>query len=202
MGIANYSMFVAIIQHTCALFNIIEWRVYDRFKKYSHNFHYVDHYTDLVEETEWLIGIVKYRNSIIEFVNLIRSFYETVYLFEVLLASIVIMIDYFYILSFNLNGTEGLTNICYVIGSLFVIYIYYYLGQKLIDHSENVFKAFCQIPFYSLSAKTKKILLFLIMSSMRISYLSLAGVKEVSNDLFASLMRSSFSIAMVFYNLQ
>ncbi|KAL2734618.1 odorant receptor 46a-like isoform X1 [Vespula maculifrons] len=190
IGIANYSMFVATIQHACGLFKIIEWRVNDRFQKYLHNFHFVNDNTDLVKENEWLVGIIKFYNNAIEFVShftsiftdLIKSFYETIYLFEALVSSIIIMV-----LSFDLNRSERLTNISYVIASLLVIYTYYYLGQKLIDHSENVFTAFCQIPFYSISVKTQKMLLFLIMSSMRLCNLSVMGVKEISHDLFATV---------------
>nr|XP_050868560.1 uncharacterized protein LOC127072301 [Vespula vulgaris] len=98
IGIANYSMFVATIQHACGLFKIIEWRVNDRFQKYLHNFHFVNDNTDLVKENE-----------------------------------------------------------C------------------------------CQIPFYSISVKTQKMLLFLIMSSMRLCNLSVMGVKEISHDLFATV---------------
>nr|XP_050868559.1 uncharacterized protein LOC127072300 [Vespula vulgaris] len=68
VGIANYSMFIAVIQHACALFNIIIWRV----------------------------------------------------------------------LCFDLTNTEKLTNICYVVASLFVIYAYFHFGQKLIDNNVNV----------------------------------------------------------------
>ncbi|XP_043685142.1 uncharacterized protein LOC122637205 [Vespula pensylvanica] len=96
VGVANYSMFIAVIQHACALFNIII------------------------------------------FVNLIKAFYETSHLFEVFLAMVFIMIDYFYVLCFDLTNTEKLTNICYVIASLFMIYAYFHFGQKLIDNNVNV----------------------------------------------------------------
>ncbi|KAL2734625.1 uncharacterized protein V1477_013802, partial [Vespula maculifrons] len=43
----------------------------------------------------------------------------------------------------------------------------------------------CQIPFYSLSLKTQKLLFLLIMNSMRKCSLSLMGAIVVSHDLFA-----------------
>ncbi|KAF7379240.1 hypothetical protein HZH68_017085 [Vespula germanica] len=98
MGIANYTMYIAIMQHACALFQIIEWKVDDRFKKQSHNFHFVNDNTDLVEENE-----------------------------------------------------------C------------------------------CQIPFHVISVKTQKMLLFLIMRSMKLCNISVMGIKEVSHDLFATV---------------
>ncbi|XP_035733467.1 uncharacterized protein LOC118446642 [Vespa mandarinia] len=205
VGIANYSMFIAVIQHACALFNIIVWRVNERFKKESHYSYQSSMKTELIEENEWIIDIIKFYNNTIEFVNLIKAFYERSHLFEIFLATIFIMIDYFYILqilSFDLTNIERLTNMCYIVASLFCIYAYFHFGQKLIDNSIDVSLAFRQIPFYVLSLKTRKVLLFLIMKSMRQCNLTVEGMKEISHYLFAMIMRSSFSFAMVFYNLK
>ncbi|KAF7378665.1 hypothetical protein HZH66_015452 [Vespula vulgaris] len=93
-----------------------------------------------------------------------------------------------------MNKFERITDTVYVIGSMFVIYTCYYIGQRLIDHSDDTFKAFCQIPFYSISLKAQKMLLFLIMSSMRLCNLSVMGVKEISHDLFASMKDILFRV--------
>ncbi|KAF7379238.1 hypothetical protein HZH68_017083 [Vespula germanica] len=161
VGIANYSMFIAVIQHACALFNIVEWRVNERFKKNLHNFDYINSSIELAEENKWIVDIIEYYTKAIEFMS--------------------------QLFSFEVNKTEGLKNICYIIGSILLIYLYAYLGQKLINHSADVFLAFCQIPFYLLSLKTQKMLLILIMNSMRICNLSVVGVKEISHDMFASM---------------
>ncbi|KAI4480535.1 hypothetical protein M0804_010088, partial [Polistes exclamans] len=192
--VANYSMFVAVIQHACALLNIVSWRIDERFKKIQRNFDHSSVNGELTEEREWIVGIIQFYANTINFVDLIKSCYESIYLFEAFFASIIVMIDYFYlfqILSFTLNMREELEKLSYIIGSLIVIFAYYYLGQKLIDNHTNVYNKLCQIPFYSLSLKTQKMLLFLIMRSMRPCSLSIKG-----------LMRTSFSYAMVFYNLQ
>ncbi|XP_047370009.1 uncharacterized protein LOC124957216 [Vespa velutina] len=158
VGIANYSMFVVVFQHACALL------------------------------------------SIVQFIDLMKSFYEEIHLLEEFFGFIFILL--FQIISFTLNITEGLTKLTYVFGSLSVIYAYFYLAQNLINHNVDVFTIFCQIPFYSLSLKTQNLLLFLIMRSMRPCNLSVKGAIVVSNDLFATLMRKTFSFAMVFYSLQ
>ncbi|XP_047370003.1 uncharacterized protein LOC124957210 [Vespa velutina] len=193
VGIANYSMFIAIIQHACALFDIVEWRVNERFKKKSHNFYYAISNNELNEENEWIIGIIEFYKNAIKFVDLLKSFYETIHLFEELLI---------FVFSFTLNKTEGLTKLFYVIGSFFVIYVYFYLAQKLIDHNTNVFLIFCEIPFYSLSLKTQKLLPLLIMKSMRQCSLSLTSAIVVSHDLLATSIKKSFSFAAVLFNLR
>ncbi|KAI4501297.1 hypothetical protein M0802_003670 [Mischocyttarus mexicanus] len=203
--VANYSMFVAIIQHACALLNIISWRIDERFKNIQQNFDHTIVNTNLAEEREWILGIIQFYTNTINFVDLIKSCYESIYLFEAFFGSIIIMIDYFYlfqILSFTLNTSEELAKLSYIIGSLFVIYAYYYLGQKLIDNHTDVYTKLCQIPFYTLSLKTQKMLLFLIMRSIRPCNLSIKGVIVISHYLFAKLMQTSYTYAMVFYNLQ
>ncbi|KAL2734621.1 hypothetical protein V1477_013798 [Vespula maculifrons] len=172
-GIANYSMFIAVIQHACALFYIVEWRVNERFRKPPQNFYYANTDDELAEEKECIISIIEYYNNAIEF-----------------------------ILSLTFNLTEAIGKLLYVISSLFAIYVYSFLAQKLIDHNANVFLKFCQIPFYLLSLRTQKLLLCLLMSSMRVCSISLKGAIVVSHDLFATFMRKAFSFAMVLYSLQ
>ncbi|XP_047370332.1 uncharacterized protein LOC124957381 isoform X1 [Vespa velutina] len=198
-------MFIAIVQHACALLTIVKWKAIERFIDNRHNFYYTITSRELIEERQWIIDIIKFYNKAIEFIDLLKLFYETIHLLQELFGFIFFLIDYFYLfqlLSLSFNKTEGLTKFLYIIGSLFVIYVYFYLGQNVINHTSNVFTIFCQIPFYSLSLKTQNLLLFLIMRSMRPCSLSVMGAIVVSHDLFATFMRKSFSIAMVLYSLQ
>ncbi|KAF7378663.1 hypothetical protein HZH66_015450 [Vespula vulgaris] len=119
VGVANYSMFIAVIQHACALFNIVEWRVNERFKKNLHNFDNINSSIELAEENKWIVDIIEYYTKAIEFVSLFGKIFQ--------------------VISFEVTKTEGLTNICYVIACLLVIYAYFYFGQKLINHNDNVF---------------------------------------------------------------
>ncbi|XP_035733477.1 uncharacterized protein LOC118446650 [Vespa mandarinia] len=190
VGIANYTMFIAIVQHACALLTIVQWKAIERFLDNRQNFDYTITSRKLIEERQWITDIIEFYNKTIEFIDLLKLFYETIHLLEELLGFIFFLVDYFYLfqlLSLSFNKTEGLTKLLYVIGSLFVLYVYCYLAQKLINHNANVFTIFCQIPFYSLSLKTQNLLLVLIMRSMRPCNLSLRGTIVVSHDLFATL---------------
>ncbi|XP_047370008.1 uncharacterized protein LOC124957215 [Vespa velutina] len=205
VGIANYSMFIVVIQHACALLTIVNWRVIEIFVKNQQNFYYSTNRSELIEEREKIIHIIKFYNNAIEFIDLLKSFYETIHLLEELFGFVIILVDYFYlfqIISLTLNLTEGLTKLFFIVGTLFTIYAYFYLAQNLINHNVDVFTIFCQIPFYSLSLKTQNLLLFLIMRSMRPCSLSVRGAIVVSHDMFATIMRNSFSFAMVLYSLQ
>ncbi|XP_047370210.1 uncharacterized protein LOC124957311 [Vespa velutina] len=205
IAIANYTMFIAVILHACALFNVVVWRINERFKDNRYNF-YCNHENDnLLEENEWIVDIIEFNKSVIEFVDLIKLFYEATNPFEAFLGMFIIMIDYFYLfqlLSSTVNKTDCLTKLLYVIGSMFVIFAYLHLGQKLIDHNNYLFATLCEIPFYSLSLKTQKTILFLIMRSMMVCNLSWKGAVVVSHNLFTVFIQKSLSFAMVLYNLQ
>ncbi|XP_035742382.1 uncharacterized protein LOC118450621 [Vespa mandarinia] len=100
IGIAHSSIFVSLIQHACALFNIVA------------------------------------------FVHLIKLYHERIYLAEIFSASLIIIVNYIYlfqILSFTFNMSEVLQKLNYIFGSMFVIYVYSYLGQKLIDHHTEIY---------------------------------------------------------------
>ncbi|XP_047370205.1 uncharacterized protein LOC124957309 isoform X3 [Vespa velutina] len=205
VAIANYTMFIAVILHACALFNVVVWKINDRFKDNRNNFYGNNENDKLLDENEWIVDIIKFYKSVIELVDLIKLFYEAINIFEGFFAMLITMIDYFYLfqlLSSDVNKTDGLTKLLYVIGSMSVIFVYFHLGQQLIDHNNYVFVTLCQIPFYSLSLKTQKLILFLIMRSMMVCNLSWKGTIVFSHNLFTVFIQKSLSFAMVFYNLQ
>ncbi|KAK2584486.1 hypothetical protein KPH14_006861 [Odynerus spinipes] len=76
-----------------------------------------------------------------------------------------------------------------------MIYAICYLGQKFIDHYDDIFLKCCQIPFYKLSIKTQKALLFMLMRAMKPCGFSMKGMIMSSHELFAKIMRTSFSFA-------
>ncbi|XP_047370204.1 uncharacterized protein LOC124957309 isoform X2 [Vespa velutina] len=187
VAIANYTMFIAVILHACALFNVVVWKINDRFKDNRNNFYGNNENDKLLDENEWIVDIIKFYKSVIELVDLIKLFYEAINIFEGFFAMLITMIDYFYLfqlLSSDVNKTDGLTKLLYVIGSMSVIFVYFHLGQQLIDHNNYVFVTLCQIPFYSLSLKTQKLILFLIMRSMMVCNLSWKGTIVFSHNLF------------------
>ncbi|XP_035733474.1 uncharacterized protein LOC118446648 [Vespa mandarinia] len=189
VGIANYSMFIAIVQHACALFSIVQWKVKHRYEKIPHNSYYINVESELTDENGWIVDLIKFYKRAIEFVDLLKSFYESVQIIAALLSFTFALVDYIYLfqlLSFSVNRIEGIEKLLYIVCSMFVIYIYTYVAQNLMDHNANVFLIFCQFPFYSLSLRNQKLLLFLTMYSMRLCGISLIGAVFISHELFAN----------------
>nr|XP_050868536.1 uncharacterized protein LOC127072280 [Vespula vulgaris] len=75
IGIAHYSIFVLITQHTCALFNVVASKIEKRFKSNPHKFNHASNRSKLAQEYEWLVDIIESYDNAIEFVsNLISLF--------------------------------------------------------------------------------------------------------------------------------
>ncbi|XP_015189722.1 PREDICTED: uncharacterized protein LOC107073547 isoform X2 [Polistes dominula] len=125
------------------------------------------------------------------------------YLITTFLALSVIAFDFLYIFQLSIslnNATEIVECSFYIAGSLFTIYINFYLGQELTNHSNLVYEELCQVPFYTLSNKTQKFLLFIIAKSCKASTISIGGMFVSTHATFAALIRKAFSFAMVYYS--
>ncbi|KAF7388756.1 hypothetical protein HZH68_012698 [Vespula germanica] len=103
--------------------------------------------TTLQEEWDWMIDIIKCYTRITEL------------MFQL---SVVLQ-----------SASETIKCCIYMAGSISTIYISYYVGQLLIDHSNDAFMELCQIPFYTLSIKTQKLLLLLLIRSIKPSEISI-----------------------------
>ncbi|KAL2714463.1 LOW QUALITY PROTEIN: uncharacterized protein V1478_015648 [Vespula squamosa] len=66
----------------------------------------------------------------------------------------------------------------YIVGSIFLTYITTYFGQTLIDHSIEAHTELCQIPFYMISIKGQKLLIFMILRSSKPCMLSVGASNE------------------------
>ncbi|XP_043485891.1 uncharacterized protein LOC122513552 [Polistes fuscatus] len=88
--------------------------------------------------------------------------------------------------------------ILYVTGTAFTVYINFYLGQRLLNHSDAVREELCDVPFYTLSIHTQKLLLLIIARSGKPCFLSIGNMFVSSHQVFAGLMRKALSFAMVY----
>ncbi|KAI4493069.1 hypothetical protein M0802_009717 [Mischocyttarus mexicanus] len=116
--------------------------------------------------------------------------YEIIIIYGVL-AMIVLIISTYVILQFSVDWKQMSDNvemIFSIIGSMFTVFIMFYVGQKLLDHSTTAFEELRQVPFHVLSVKTQKLFLFLITRSLKPSFLSIGGLFASSHEVFASVI--------------
>ncbi|XP_043678159.1 uncharacterized protein LOC122633826 [Vespula pensylvanica] len=90
----------------------------------------------------------------------------------------------------------------YIVSTLFTTYVNFYIGQRLMNHSNAASNELCQVPYYVLSVKTQKLLLFTIMRSMKPCILSIGGIFVSSHEVFAWITQKAFSFSTIYYNLR
>ncbi|XP_047361026.1 uncharacterized protein LOC124953544 [Vespa velutina] len=157
------------------------------------------------EEWNWIVEIINCYRTVTEYVDTLNSLTKVTSLITNFFAMILVVFDFVYIFQVSIelkNASEIIEYSFYISGSVFTIYINFYVGQNLLNHSEAVFEELCQVPFYILSIKTQKMLLFVIKRSMKPSMLLIGGLYISAHQVFAQLMEKAFSFAMVYYSVQ
>ncbi|KAF7388758.1 hypothetical protein HZH68_012700 [Vespula germanica] len=172
IGCVVFVLYLVIIQHACCLFSIIIWKIQQQFTNDSKYIHRPLCSQKSQQEFHWIIDVIKC--------------YRNIFRLSVKLQNTIKIIEFS----------------TYFFGSLFIIYINFYIGQKILNYSNEVFKELCQIPFYLLPTKTQKLLLFMIARSMKPCMLSIGGLFVSSHEVFSQLLQKALSFAMVYYNVQ
>ncbi|XP_015189309.1 PREDICTED: uncharacterized protein LOC107073260, partial [Polistes dominula] len=205
VGSITLSMFLVFIQHACCQCSIIILKIRQPFQSNQISEKKPKFFSTLTEEYNWIVDIVNRHRISIEFIKMLRNISNATYLIVMLLATIVIVVNFLCILKFSIFSKtlkDKLECIIYVTGSIFTVYITFYLGQTLLNHSNAVFEELCNVPFYTLSVNSQKLLLLMIARSRKPSFLSIGNMFVSSHEVFASLLRKALSFAMVFYSVQ
>ncbi|KAI4481628.1 hypothetical protein M0804_009149 [Polistes exclamans] len=201
MTIIIVSLYLVIIQHASNQFSIIMMKIRRPFVK--------DHLNNnkSYDKCDWIIDIITRYKRITEFVfiDLFNAIFEMLLMLAVFFLALQTILNFICVLQFSVvwkHRNENIEMIVFIIASMFIVYILFYVGQKLLDHSTTTFEELRQVPFYMLSVKTQKLFLFLIARSMKPSSISIGGLFVSSHEVFAALMQKAFSVATVFYSIR
>ncbi|XP_035737964.1 uncharacterized protein LOC118448608 [Vespa mandarinia] len=200
VGSVCFGVYLVAVQYACCQFNIIISKVRKPFKKHMKYMQKSYHIKTSQEEWNWIVEIINCYRTVTEYVDTLNSLTKVTSLITIFFAVILVVFDFVYIFQVSIelkNASEIIEYSFYISGSVFTIYINFYVGQKLLNHSEAVFEELCQVPFYILSTKTQKMLLFVIKRSMKPSMLLIGGLYISAHQVFAQLMEKAFSFAMV-----
>ncbi|XP_047361018.1 uncharacterized protein LOC124953537 [Vespa velutina] len=200
MACICYSTYLILVQHACVQFSVLILNIRQPFGKY--NFADKTLYDEINQE-DWIVDIITRYLRITKFVELINNLSRIIYLVGISFSMVLIFFNVLYILQlFTIlqSASETFECIIVIIGSLFSIYINFYIGQMLINHNRAAFEELCHVPFYMIPIKIQKMMLFIIARSMRPCELSIGGIFVASHEIFAGLLQKAFSFAIVYYN--
>ncbi|XP_035737959.1 uncharacterized protein LOC118448603 [Vespa mandarinia] len=185
---ACFSSYWASIQHACSQFSIIIRRIHEPFQKHQMCLRKISYNRTPEEEFDWIFDIIKRFVRVTEFVDLINDFSETIYFVIISFGMFLIVFNFLYMFELFTKLKRKIEIIecsSYIISTLLTTYINFYIGQRLLNHSNDASNELCQVPFYVLSVKTQKLLLFAIMRSMKPCILSIGGMFVSSHEVFA-----------------
>ncbi|XP_076383539.1 uncharacterized protein LOC143260811 isoform X2 [Megalopta genalis] len=83
-----------------------------------------------------------------------------------------------------------------------IMFLNNYSGQRLINTGVHIFDKICNSLWYALPVKSQKLLLFILMRSIKEVRCDLAGLYTPSYEGFSMMMSSSFSYFTVIYSTQ
>ncbi|XP_043684204.1 uncharacterized protein LOC122636728 [Vespula pensylvanica] len=201
----TFTTYLMLIQHACNQFSILIMKTLQPFKKKQDCIEQDFYYSGPQKEYDWIVDIINRYIKATQFVDLINSLSEIIYLIEIFFGMILIVVDFIYTFQMSVlleNTGEAIGCCIYIVTSVFLIYINFYIGQKLLDHSNATYMELCKVPFYALTIKTQKLFLFIITRSMKSTELSIGGLFVSSHEVFAALIQKAFSVATMYYNMQ
>ncbi|KAF7418411.1 hypothetical protein HZH68_001064 [Vespula germanica] len=195
-GISHYAFCLSFVQHACGMYMVVGNMLENLFdnKKFDNSKLEDESYPKIVQS-------IKYHKEALKFSADLNSLYETTYFFMLILGPFLMGCGFIQILqddAFTIENLAGSIVITInIICNLIVIYWNCYLGQKIIDHSVLLVDKAYSTPWYMLSVRSQILFKFIIMRSMRTSYLSLGKFSILSVKFFASLIQTALSYATV-----
>nr|KAF7390502.1 hypothetical protein H0235_017664 [Vespula pensylvanica] len=162
----TFTTYLMLIQHACNQFSILIMKTLQPFKKKQ----------DCIEQDFYYSGPQKEYDWIVDIINRYIKATQLTFQMSVLLE----------------NTGEAIGCCIYIVTSVFLIYINFYIGQKLLDHSNATYMELCKVPFYALTIKTQKLFLFIITRSMKSTELSIGGLFVSSHEVFAAMQSRAF----------
>ncbi|KAL2712103.1 uncharacterized protein V1478_018338 [Vespula squamosa] len=198
IAFVTFTTYLILIQHACNQFSILIIKTHQPFKKKQNCIEQYFYYSGPQKEYDWIVDIINRYIKTTQFVDLINSLSEVIYLIEIFFGMIMIVIDFIYTFQISVlleNTSETVACCTYIFTTVFLMYINFYIGQKLLDHSNATHMEFCKVPFYALTIETQKLFLFIITRSMKSAELSIGGLFVSSHEVFAALIQKAFSIA-------
>ncbi|KAI4487805.1 hypothetical protein M0802_011820 [Mischocyttarus mexicanus] len=201
-GSLYYLTYLVFVQHACYQFNVLIFKIRQLPKNKQQYILTVRNSNIPWEEYDWIVDIIKRYNRVLENVDLINNYSKINYLIAIIFAMIFVIFDFLYIFRISeilQSPKDAIESSLIFFASILLLYLNFYVGQKLLNHSGATYEEFRQIPFYKLSVKSQKLLLLTITRSMKPSSLSIGGIFVSSNEIFASIIRKAFSFATVYY---
>ncbi|XP_032675078.1 uncharacterized protein LOC116845936 [Odontomachus brunneus] len=181
---------IACLQHIHAMFVITSYRI-ERAVNKSQKFS-----LDLaknVNDHKNIVEVIDSHLRAIQSSDFLRSLCGIIYLIFIPLAIISLSINMYQFSRYiSLSDvTNAALTFLFLFLHLIIVFSNNFVGQKIINHSEIVFKTICNTQWYTTSLYMQKCLLLIMQRSMKSSTLKVGGLYVPSFESFLSVKQQS-----------
>ncbi|KAF3054378.1 Odorant receptor 277 [Nylanderia fulva] len=198
--ITAQSFGVMCINHTCAMFEITSYRIECMVNRSQMN-------SSTISKSDTFKNIVEAINShrkAIEYADSLKLMCESSHLLIIPVGTGALSITLFrlceYITADIINIDNIIISFFYIICHLAYMFVGNYLGQLIIDHSNDVFKQIYNTRWYATPLYVQKCLLLMMQRSMKSCTLMIGSLFLPSLQGYATLINASLSYCMVIYS--
>ncbi|KAL2738170.1 hypothetical protein V1477_011529 [Vespula maculifrons] len=154
IGSVCYTSYLLFIQHACCQLNVLKLKIRQPFLK-KKKYNQIVWLNKKEEEFNWIVDIIIRHKRVTKFVDYLNKFSEIDYLICTFAGMLIIMLDFvnvsnpykisekcrkiFQLATIMRHTSELIECGTYIVCSLFAIYINFYIGQMLINHSQAAF---------------------------------------------------------------
>ncbi|XP_057334181.1 uncharacterized protein LOC130673241 [Microplitis mediator] len=194
------SLYAGLVQHACSMFTIIGRRLEQL--TVDENISIEKNSMNEENGLKSLVICIKMHKEILWFAELLEENFSNH--FFLLLGTIVLGLT-FIGFQFVVLATEAGEKIrCVWCGTGQIIHLFFlsYFGQKLINHSEFIYKSICTAKWYNYSKKMKLLIIMMLMRGKEVSTITAGKIYIMSVENFSTVMKTSMSYFTVLTSVQ
>ncbi|XP_071560787.1 uncharacterized protein [Temnothorax nylanderi] len=189
--VAHDCIFVTYVEHVCSMFAIVGFRFEHLFCNQCNQVKTID--TDNTNDTpcKRVAFIVHAHREALRYAQLLEDTFNVPFAMQILIVTIGMSITLLQMMQQNdsSNILETMRYALYVIGELIHLFFLSFEGQKLIDHSLQIRNKIYNSCWYKVSIKSQKLIILVMIRSLRLSFLSAGKVYIFSLESFTTVKR-------------
>ncbi|KAM0732223.1 Odorant receptor 9a [Formica fusca] len=197
--IAVDSMFVLCIQHACALFEGIKYKI-----QHIRGSDFVTLKPNIMDDEAFhvIIDCIKLYKRALKFSDLLSSTFETCFFF--LLGNVVIALSFnaAELIMMDIQLDEIIRIVAANMGQLLHIFYLSFMSQRLIDHSSGLQEAIYSCEWYKISLRSRQLLRFTLMRVIKPCQIKAGKIYVMSMENFSSILKVSVSYFTMLTSMQ
>ncbi|XP_072757407.1 odorant receptor 9a-like [Anoplolepis gracilipes] len=197
--VAVDGMFVLCIQHACALFESIKYKI-----QHIRGSDFVMLKPNIADDEAYhlIVDCVKSYKCALKFSDLLSSTYDTSFFFLLGNAVIGLSFNAAELVMVDTQLDEMIRIVAANMGQLIHIFYLSFISQRLIDHSSGLQEAIYNCDWYKFSLRSRQLLRFTLMRAMKPCQIKAGKMYIMSLENFSSMLKVSMSYFTMLTSIQ